>query len=361
MSPLKIYKDNYSDSTVITNRFIDEYMKDANDAQLKIYLYLIRMISANLPTSIADIADKFNHTEKDVVRALKYWEKNKILTIVYDENSNIVGIHLRDLDRMPGSQIVSLSAKNTTETVTTMTVTAEPVSIAAPQEPSERMSRTFEKPSYSLDDLKAFKNNEESAQILFIAEQYLGKTLSVSEVRTILFIYDVLGFSMDLIDYLIEYCVGKGKKEIRYIEKVAVNWAEENITTVKQAKAKSSKYDKSVYAIMKALGRSSEPTDKEVSFIKKWINDYAFSKEIILAACEKTSLATDRHRFEYTDGILNRWKVANVKKMEDVTALEASFQKARSTPAAKPLAGKFSEFQQNSYDFESLEQELVSN
>ena len=64
MSPLTIYKDNYSDATVISNCFIDEYMKDANDAQLKIYLYLIRMVSANLPISISDIADKFNLTER---------------------------------------------------------------------------------------------------------------------------------------------------------------------------------------------------------------------------------------------------------------------------------------------------------
>ena len=56
-------------------RFIDEYMKDANDAQLKVYLYLLRMMSANLATSVSEIADKFNHTEKDVIRALKYWEK----------------------------------------------------------------------------------------------------------------------------------------------------------------------------------------------------------------------------------------------------------------------------------------------
>ena len=41
-----------------------------NDAQLKIYLFLIRRWSANLPTSVTDIADKFNYTEKDVLRAL---------------------------------------------------------------------------------------------------------------------------------------------------------------------------------------------------------------------------------------------------------------------------------------------------
>ena len=69
MGVLTIYQDNYTDSTVISNRFIDEYMQAANDAQLKIYLYLIRMMSARLDTSIGDIADKFNYTEKDVIRA----------------------------------------------------------------------------------------------------------------------------------------------------------------------------------------------------------------------------------------------------------------------------------------------------
>ena len=37
MGFLTIYQDNYTDSTVISNRFIDEYMQAANDAQLKIY------------------------------------------------------------------------------------------------------------------------------------------------------------------------------------------------------------------------------------------------------------------------------------------------------------------------------------
>ena len=96
MGFLTIYQDNYTDSTVISNRFIDEYMQAANDAQLKIYLYLIRMMSARLDTSIGDIADKFNYTEKDVIRALKYWERNRLLVLDYDSQKNIIGIHLMD-------------------------------------------------------------------------------------------------------------------------------------------------------------------------------------------------------------------------------------------------------------------------
>ena len=99
MGCLTIYKDNYTEATAVSNIFIDEYMKDANDAQLKVYLYLIRMMNANLPTSVSDIADKFNHTEKDVLRALKYWEKKRLLSLEYDDSNSLIGIHLLDLNK----------------------------------------------------------------------------------------------------------------------------------------------------------------------------------------------------------------------------------------------------------------------
>ena len=70
-----VYNKAETDSTVVSNLFIDQYMCDANDAQIKIYLYLIRMMSAQEVTSISDMADKFNHTEKEVLRSLKYWER----------------------------------------------------------------------------------------------------------------------------------------------------------------------------------------------------------------------------------------------------------------------------------------------
>ena len=96
MSGLTVYTDRHAGSTVVSNLFIDEYMKDANDAQLKIYLYLLRMMHARQGTSVSDIADRFNHTEKDVLRALQYWEKRGILELDYDSSRNLSGIHVHD-------------------------------------------------------------------------------------------------------------------------------------------------------------------------------------------------------------------------------------------------------------------------
>ena len=94
MSCLKIYQDSCADVTIVSNRFIDEFMPQANDAQLKIYLFLLRMLSAGRSLDIPEIADVFNHTEKDVMRALKYWEKCGVLLLEYDAAKNLTGIRL---------------------------------------------------------------------------------------------------------------------------------------------------------------------------------------------------------------------------------------------------------------------------
>ena len=371
MARIALYKDNYADSTVVSNLFIDEYMKDANDAQLKVYFYLLRMLNADQAISVSGIADKFNHTEKDVIRALKYWEKQQILDLDFDENKALVGIHLRDLSAQatpaPQHNVLltsgSVQAQNTAGRVSVIPAAAIPQVSAAvvPATPQETVN-PYAKPAYSLDQLREFKEREETSQLLFIAEAYIGKPLTPSEIKTILFFTDVLHFSEDLIDYLLQYCVERGKKDFKYIEKVAVNWAEEGITTPKQAQKFSTRYDRSVYSIMNSLGRSTSPTAKELEFINRWTRDYGFSTDIILEACERSSLATDKHRFEYAEGILNSWRQANVHHKADIQQMDDSFQnKKTAKPASSGSSNRFTQFTQNSYDFAALEKEILSN
>jgi len=161
---------------------------------------------------------------------------------------------------------------------------------------------------------------------------------------------------------LIQYCVDRGKKDFKYIEKVALNWAEEGITTPKQAQKASARYDKSVYTIMNELGKSGSPTAKEMEFITRWLKDYGFSTDIIIEACERTVLATDRHRFEYAESILSSWRQQNVHHKSDISRVDGMYQQRKKTTSApKPAGNRFNQFAQNSYDFEELEKELLSN
>lgn len=377
MGVLTIYQDNYTDSTVISNRFIDEYMQAANDAQLKIYLYLIRMVGARLDTSIGDIADKFNYTEKDVVRALKYWEKNRLLLLDYDERRNITGIHLMDSSTPSVSMTVGApsvgmatypsagmaaypSAMAAAPTFAASAVPAAPAvpTLAASSAPA--VPAVPEKPNYTAEQLQAFKSEEDTARLLFVAEQYLKKPLSASDMRTILFIMDKLGFSEDLTDYLIQYCVDRGKRDLRYIEKVALSWAEQGVTTPKQAASLSGKYDKAVYDIMRALGRGNMPTETEVAYIDRWRKLYGFGTDVILAACERTVLATDNHRFEYAESILKSWYKAGVHHKNDIISLDENHHRAKTVrPAAS--TNKFNQFTQHDYDFDAIQRALEKN
>ncbi len=356
MGQLTISKNNYMDSTVVSNLFIDEYMKDANDAQLKIYLYLLRITNANMTTSISDIADMFNHTEKDVLRALTYWEKQHLLSLEYDSAKNLVGIHMEEPASKQTGEIVSLTPV---------------VSLVANHVPDKELEKEVatiqetsipEKPSYSLDEIKAFKDKESTEQLIFIMEQYLQKPLSPSDLNTILFLSDKLHFSDDLIDYLVQYCVDRGKKDFRYIEKVALNWAENGITTPQEAENHAHKYDKTIYAIMNALGKSNTPTPKEVEFIKRWTDEYGFETDVIFEACERTVLATENHRFEYADKILSSWKTADVHHKSDIQKIDALFQKKKNaaTFAKQPANNKFNQFKQHDYDFDAIERAILS-
>ena len=358
MNRVTIYRTAANTQTAVSNIFIDEYMADANDAQLKIYLFLIRMMDANLPTSVSDIADKFNYTEKDVLRALRYWETKRLLALDYDASRNLSAIRV-------------LSLTNTYEAPKTACRITPVLSLVKPEPATQSVSdssgKEIERSNYSLDELKAFKSSEEIEQLLMVTEQYVGKPLTRSDMETILFFYDRLNFSSDLIDYLIQHCVERGKKEFRYIEKVALAWHEQGITSVKEAQASSRKYDKIVYTIMKSLGKASNPAPKELEYINKWTKEYGFLLDVIQEACDKTVMNTDTHRFAYADGILSKWYQAGVQHKADIEAADSAFRKQSQNDrrTAKNDTGvtknSFNRFTQNTYDFEQLEQKLLSN
>lgn len=352
MSRLTLYNDSSSDATVISNQFIDEYMKDANDAQIKVYLYLLRMIQDGRATSISDIADQFNHTEKDVIRAIKYWERMKLLELDYDEQGNMKGIHLQDLDRLPSAEIVELSAHKTiTETKTDKPETAGFVA-----------SEPVEKKSYTKDELKKLKTDEDFSQILFVAQAINTKPLSLSAVQTLAFIYDELHFSFELMDYLIEYCAERGKTSHHYMESIARNWADAGVTTVEQAKKQSTLYDKDVYTILKALGDPNAPTSNVATTIKDWTDH--FNMEVILEACNRTVNATTKNRVGYTKKILDSWKASGVHTLADIAPLdEAHAKKSAQARESKTKVtnNTFNQFEQRSYDYDCLMKSLRSN
>ncbi len=358
MEKIVLEKSPLADVTVISNLFLDRYMPRANGEFVKVYLYILRYSTrVDSILSTTAIADALDMTESDVNRALRYWEQSGILGLEYDRaGRNVARITIKDLrDDMP------ITFKIVPETVHTSTVSSKPDKfLMAPTGVADDVPTKRE---FTTAELTKLTSDEDIKQLLYISQTYLGKTFSPAETNTILYFYDGLGFSVELIEYLIEYCVSNGHKSMRYIEKVAIEWAGEDIETVEAAKAKVAAYANNCYPVLQAFGLSGRnPAASERAFIVKWTNDYGFSMDMILDACNRTINTIHQPSFQYADSILQRWLKNGVKTQADIKSLDAIHEtKAKETQATKQASkNSFSSFStQRDYDYAALERDLL--
>ena len=75
--------------TAVPNAFIDRYLTKADGEYVKVYLLLWRFFCAREEATVSRIADLLDDTEKDVMRALRYWGKQGLLTVVSDEKQEV--------------------------------------------------------------------------------------------------------------------------------------------------------------------------------------------------------------------------------------------------------------------------------
>lgn len=359
MSMITLQNSSQSEVTILSNRFIDNYMPEANGEFVKVYIYLLRILSdAPASFSLENMADRLLCTERDICRALKYWQKAGLMTLNFDSAKKLCGIVLTD--GTAPREAFSASAQAATDMASSRT-TADTASAGASTD-----GASVRAVKLTPDRVKELKQNEEVVQLLYIAEQYLGKTLTPTEIQKILFFYDELKLPSELIEYLLEYCVSRNHKSIRYMETVALSWAQEGITTVQMAKEKNSRYSREYYAILKAMGITGRnPVENEVAFMDVWMKDYGFDLSLIQEACSRTVLQTGQPSFQYADKILAGWKKKNVRTAEDIKALDLEHKKRKQErPVNRDVvprtANRFNNFHQREYNFEEYEKRLLN-
>lgn len=411
MTAINISSDIATSFTTVSDIFIDQYMPKANGEFVKVYLYLLRATGSGAGiATISEIADHFSNTEADIIRALNYWASEGILQLQSGADGQIMGINLCSLsvsgmqaaqsniqsavaDNAAQNNLQNSVVNNATQNILKNGVVnnaAQNISTAniqmqdsvveklKSQTPDKAASSQKE---YTLDEIKEFRKNPDISELFFIIETYLKHTLSSTDTNMVLYWLDELHFSTDLVEYLVEYCITKGHSSLRYMNKVALGWADAGIKTVDQAKDDAAAHSQIYYSVMKALGITGRNlVDSEVSLINKWVGEYGFDIELVKAACSKTISAIQKPSFEYTDSILANWRKKDVHTLKDVEVLDANFAKvnkasatgsSQSTNAAngssKPKSNnsssknKFNNFNQRNNDYDKLEKLFLNS
>ncbi len=411
MTAINISSDIATSFTTVSDIFIDQYMPKANGEFVKVYLYLLRATGSGAGiATISEIADHFSNTEADIIRALNYWASEGILQVQTGADGQIMGINLCSLSvsgmQAAQSNIQSAVADNAAQNnlqngvvnnatqnnlqngvVNNAAQNISTANIRMQDSVVEKLkNQATDKPApsqkeYTLDEIKEFRKNPDISELFFIIETYLKHTLSSTDTNMVLYWLDELHFSTDLVEYLVEYCITKGHSSLRYMNKVALGWADAGIKTVDQAKDDAAAHSQIYYSVMKALGITGRNlVDSEVSLINKWVGEYGFDIELVKAACSKTISSIQKPSFEYTDSILANWKKKDVHTLKDVEVLDANFAKAnkasatgssQSTNAAngssKPKSNnsssknKFNNFNQRNNDYDKLEKLFLNS
>ncbi len=360
MDKITLYSAGEIDATVVSNIFIDTYMPAANGSYVKVYLYLLRCLSGHVKDfSISYLADRLDDTEKDIVRALKYWEKAQLIKLSDNGSGNITSITLNE-------------PNCTTQSFETAVYSEQDDSNKEPLNTIRCSTDAPERPIYTNAQIAELTNNDEIKWTMNIIELYLESPLKPKDIQLILYLYDCVNFSSELIMYLYEYCISKNKKNTSYIEAVALSWAEQGIKTVDEAETANIQYNSNYTAVSKAFGLHRAPGTVEKNYIDKWMTKYGFEIEIIVEACNRSLLNTQKADFKYADKILENWSQNNVKKPDDIKKLDSQFNAIKNakqsalsaaTTPPKPANNRFNAFPQRNYskeDYEDIEKRLLN-
>lgn len=345
-------------ATVVSNEFIDTYMAAANGEYVKVFLYMLRHEKEDL--TISSIADALNHTESDVKRALSYWKEAGVLA--EEEKTE---------DQLPEEES-AVTAQAGGSSKEEMGDQEEMSMSPVPEEMRGTPVREIPEMGNSYERMKKLSEDEEFSVLLYAVQQYLGKTFTQIECEKFAFFYDSLGMSVELLEYLAEYCAGGGHTSIRYIEKVALNWYQMGIQTREAARDYTMRFSRDMSSVMKAFGITNRnPGTAEQEFMKKWFKEYGFDSSIVTEACNRTITATGSASFPYTDRILTAWKENGVRTLSDVRELDKRRQLAKpqqekttGRPQANGRSGgqkssgsgnnRFRNFEERSYNYEDL-------
>jgi len=216
---------------------------------------------------------------------------------------------------------------------------------------------------YSLEDVAEHLNDPQIAQLFAHVEDIWGKLLKDSERQMYLGFYEDLGLPIDVIEFLLHYCIDIGKKNNNYIQTVAQNWADEGIFTKDAASEHIRLFNNEYREILRYFGIvGREPIAKEVEYMKRWLVEDGFNMSIIQIAAEKAITNTAKAPLAYADGILNKYKESAITTVAQIEALEKDYYdniksfKRPTAKKAKPAAKTAQNYKGRKWDYEKLAQ-----
>lgn len=306
----------WSSVFAVPSSVVDNYIKLAGGDSLKLLLFLLRHGGKSF--SEVELMEALGFTrEGQLEDAAKFWIQRGIIS---GEDGELSPAALEE---------------------TRQAVPEVQREEAAPKSSLRRVTANDAAALYTSSDIAGRISSDESVRTLFSeAEKLYGRALKAPESRVVISLVDYHGLPAEVALMLLNFCFKAGKGTPAYIEKVAANWAADDIRTVELANERLVLLEKRgsvADRLRSAMELKTRFSQKQLSYIQTWTEEWGFSEEMIMLAYEITLDRTGAMSFPYTNSILENWKSGGIY---DKTAAE---QDAAARKGAKGKASSGSD------------------
>ena len=274
-----IFREMQYNFTQVNNDFIDGEMLSANGEYVKVYLLLLRYAGDTsfdiTEAVITKLADKLDCTEKDVLRAIDYWEKEGLI-----ERNVLQEDEAKEKEKLEMRRLLVMATKHLQKQLIITEVNTV---------------------YYIYHDLKF---SYELTNYLFEYCTSKGKAN---------------------LGYIKKVAENWHENKVTTVQQ-AKDHTDQNYT-----------FCYKVLAAFGIKGRNAAQV--EIDYCNKWLKELGFSQEMVLKACERVMLKTHKPSFVKADEILNEWKNLGITEPGQLTEYDdmKRAKKASTTPVkAKP-------------------------
>ncbi len=284
------------DVFVLPGDIVDHHLRLAGSAQLKILLWCARCGKGTFDPQAC--ADAIGLPAADCLDALQYWIQTGVLSVEEGETAAS-----QPEEGVPSGKTAPASLPPAPAAIVMPTAKARP----APVKPQLK------------EVLARREESGDFAALLDTVSARIGRPLSHGDMSTLLYLFDTAGLPAEVIVMVVVYAISLGKSNMRYIEKVALDWADRDITTIDAAEKELCRLERRRQAteqIQQAFALSGNPTFSQADAAYKWICEWNMPMELIQLAGEQCIQKCKKFNYNYVGKVLEHWHADGVTSVE---------------------------------------------
>ena len=286
------YSSSYiiNDKTVVDNIFINNFLPDAPELCVKVYLMgLSKCANSVAPdNNLANFANVLNVTEDDVTNAFNYWQEQGVVQVI---NTNPMEVRFMPLNSSLGN----------------------------------------------IKKYKIGKYTDFNVQVQEILSKRMITPTEFSEYYNVIEKYHIQPEALVMI---IKYCADLKGESVTYpyIITVAKNWEKEGVHTTEDVENKIQELgilDDKVMLVLNALGTKRKVQLEDVQMLNRWLGELDFDLNTIIAVAKRLQIKKAKADITYLNNLLNKYYEMRLNSIIEIENYET--QKDNMTALARQI------------------------